>query len=194
MTTIEVTTEPQDIEPESFEGARAAIDQARIGVSNAIGHVPDTPAWLAIAPSRSPIGSRGRSAACNPAPRKPVTRLQTMPIRRCVCWRPHRSVWVPAPSCGAPRLVTLAGFAPASIFGFAIMSRPRRIHWLCTRLSRRAGAAAPRNRSISTGFSSSRDAGGRSRIGPTVRIRQRKLWTNGKVHSSVALIPTVGHR
>jgi hypothetical protein len=29
---------------------------------------------------------------------------------------------------GAPRLVTLAGFAPASIFGFAIMSRPRRIH------------------------------------------------------------------
>jgi hypothetical protein len=29
---------------------------------------------------------------------------------------------------GAPRLATLAGLAPASIFGFAIMSRPGKAH------------------------------------------------------------------
>jgi hypothetical protein len=29
---------------------------------------------------------------------------------------------------GAPRLATLAGFAPASILGFAIVSRPSRTH------------------------------------------------------------------
>ena len=129
MTTIEVTTETQDIEPESFEGARAAIDQARIGVSNAIGHVPDIAGLARDRAEQVADRLPGAFVRVQSGAEKAVTRLQTMPdsaLRLLAA----ASIGLGAGLrlAGAPRLVTLAGFAPASIFGFAIMSRPRRIH------------------------------------------------------------------
>lgn len=61
--------------------------------------------------------------------RSAVTRLQTMPdsgLRLLAV----ASIGLGAGLrlAGAPRLATLAGLAPASIFGFAIMSRPGKAH------------------------------------------------------------------
>jgi hypothetical protein len=126
---MEVTMETQDGERESFEGARAAIDQARTEVSKAIGHVPE-------------IAGEARNRAEQVANRLPgafdgmrsgaesgVTKLQTMPdsaLRLLAAL--SLGLGAGLRLGGAPRLVTLAGFAPASILGFAIVSRPRRSH------------------------------------------------------------------
>jgi hypothetical protein len=129
MTTMEVTMETQDGERESFEGARAAIDQARTGVSKAIGHVPE-------------VAGEARHRAGQVADRLPgafdrvqsgagstVTRLQTMPDSALrLLAAASLGLGAGLRLAGAPRLVTLAGFAPASILGFAIVSRPRRVH------------------------------------------------------------------
>jgi hypothetical protein len=129
MTMIEATIETQDDDQESFESARAAIDHARTGVANAVGHVPE-------------IAGMARDRAEEVADRLPeafdrvqagagstVTRLQTMPDSALrLLAAVSLGLGAGLRIAGAPRLVTLAGFAPASIFGFAIMSRPRRVH------------------------------------------------------------------
>jgi hypothetical protein len=129
MTTPEITMETQENGPESFEGARAAIDQARTDVSKAIGHVPE-------------IAGGARNRAGQVAERLPgafdrvqsgagstMTRLQTMPDSALrLLAAASLGLGAGLRLAGAPRLVTLAGFAPASVLGFAIMSRPRRSH------------------------------------------------------------------
>ena len=105
------TMKTQDGEQESFEGARAAIDQARTEVSKAVGHVPE-------------IAGKARDRAENT-----VTRLQTMPDSALrLLAAVSLGLGAGLRLAGAPRLVTLAGFAPASILGFAILSRPRPSH------------------------------------------------------------------
>ncbi|MGD0018633.1 MAG: hypothetical protein ABSD62_05210 [Candidatus Limnocylindrales bacterium] len=129
MTTMEVTMETQDDGQESFERVRSAIDQARTEVSEAIGHVPE-------------IAGQARDRAEHVADRLPgafdsirsgaestVTRLQTMPDSALrLLAAASLGLGAGLRLAGAPRLVTLAGFAPASILGFAIVSRPRRSH------------------------------------------------------------------
>jgi hypothetical protein len=129
MTTTEVTLETQDEGQESAGGVRAAIGQARTEVSAAMGHVPE-------------LAGKARDRAGQVAERLPgavgrvqsgaentVTRLQKMPdsaLRLLAA----ASIGLGAGLrlAGAPRLATLAGFAPASILGFAIVSRPSRTH------------------------------------------------------------------
>jgi hypothetical protein len=125
MTATEVTMEIQDSERNLVESVRSATGHARTEVSEAIGHVP------AIA---GEVGHRaGQAAERLPAAfghvrsgaQDTVTRLQTMPdsgLRLLAA----ASIGFGAGLRlgGAPRLATLAGFAPAPILGFAILSRP----------------------------------------------------------------------
>jgi len=117
--------EPDDGEP-------GAIERARAGVAGAIGHVPAVAddvrhraEQLAdqLADQLPTAFERVRSGA-----KSTVTRLQTMPdsgLRLLVA----ASIGLGAGLrlAGAPRLAMLAGFAPASVFGFAIVSRPNRV-------------------------------------------------------------------
>ena len=111
------------------QGARNAIARARTNASEAIGHVPG-------------IAGRTRDRAGQVAERLPgafrrarsgaqstVTGLQRMPDSG-LGMLAAASVGFGAGLrlAGAPRLATLAGWAPASIFGFAIWSRPGRTH------------------------------------------------------------------
>ena len=129
MTANEVTMETQDGEQESFEGARAAIDQARTEVSKAVGHVPGIAGKARDRVEQVAEALPGTFDSVRSGAEKGVTRLQTMPDSAL---RLLAAVSIGLGSglrlAGAPRLVTLAGFAPASIFGFAIVSRPRRSH------------------------------------------------------------------
>ena len=127
MTTMEVTPETQDSGQELAEGLSGATTQARAQVSEAIGHVPE-------------IAGRARYRAEQVAERLPealersrtraqstVTRLQTMSDSELGLLA-ALSIGFGAGLrlAGAPRLATLAGLAPASILGYAIVSRPRR--------------------------------------------------------------------
>jgi hypothetical protein len=101
---MEVTMETQYNGSESTEDARRRAGQVAERVPGALGQVE--------------FGVRSA-----------VTRLQTMPdsgLRLLAV----ASIGLGAGLrlAGAPRLATLAGLAPASIFGFAIMSRPGKAH------------------------------------------------------------------
>jgi hypothetical protein len=121
--------ETQENGQESFEGARSAIDRARTKGSEAIGHVPEIAGQAGhragqVAERLPWAIGRVRSGAQNT-----VTRLQTVPdsgLRLLAA----ASIGFGAGLrlAGAPRLATLAGFAPASILGFAIVSRPNGVH------------------------------------------------------------------
>ena len=121
--------ETQEHGQESFAAARSAIDRARTKGSEAIGHVPE-------------VADQARHRAGQVADRLPralgsvrsgakhtVTRLQTVPnsgLRLLAATSIGFGAGLRL--AGAPRLATLAGFAPASILGFAILSRPSRGH------------------------------------------------------------------
>lgn len=128
MTTMEVTLETQDGEQDLTEGVRGAIEHARAGVSEAIGHVPG-------------IAAEARDRAEQAAERLPaafddlrtyaqntVTRLQTMPDSRLsLLAAASLGLGAGLRLGGASRIATLIGLAPASVLGFAIVSRPGRI-------------------------------------------------------------------
>lgn len=121
--------ETPDNERELVESAQRAAEQAGTDVSEAIGQVPG-------------IVGRARSRAEQLAERFPeafgrvqsgaqstVTRLQTMPdseLRLLVA--ASLGLGAGLRIAGAPRLAMLAGFVPAAILGFAIVSRPNRPH------------------------------------------------------------------
>lgn len=121
--------ETQEKGQESFAGARSAIGRVRTKGSEAIGHVPE-----AVGQARHRAGQvaerlpgalgRARSGA-----QSTVTKLQTVPdsgLRLLAATSIGFGAGLRL--AGAPRLATLAGFAPASILGFAIVSRPNRVH------------------------------------------------------------------
>lgn len=121
--------ETPDNERELVESAQRAAEQAGTDVSEAIGHVPG-------------IVGRARSRAEQLAERFPeafgrvqsgaqstVTRLQTMPDSELrLLAAASLGLGAGLRIAGAPRLAMLAGFAPAAILGFAIVSRPGRPH------------------------------------------------------------------
>lgn len=127
MTTSEVPMDYQDGEPQRIGRFRGAIGRARTGVSRAIGHVPG-------------IAGEARNRAGQVAVRLPhalgharsgaqatVTKLQTVPdsgLRTLAAVSVGFGVGLRL--SGKRRLAALAGFAPASILGFAIMSRPHK--------------------------------------------------------------------
>ncbi len=163
MTTTEITMETQDNGQASFAGARAAIDQARTGVAKAIGHVPEIAG--AARHRAGQVGDRlpGAFDRVQSGAGSTVTGLQTMPDSAL------RLLAVASIGLGAglrlaraPRLVTLAGFAPASILGFAIVSRRAGLTRPRTRLCRSGGAHSD---ACSAGGFHPRDTpGGRSTI------------------------------
>lgn len=116
----------QDQEEESFGRARSAIAWVRTTAAAAIGHVPG-----AIGNARHRFGDvtarlPGTLGHVRAGAQGTVTNLQTVPdsgLRLMAA----ASVGLGAGLrlAGKKRLATLAGFAPASVFGFAIMSRPR---------------------------------------------------------------------
>jgi hypothetical protein len=122
----EVTMEYQEETQVSFGRARGAIGRVRSTTAAALGHVPE-------------VVANARHRAAGVADRLPgtlghvrsgaggtVTNLQTVPdsgLRLMAA----ASIGLGAGLrlAGKKRLAALAGFAPASIFGFAILSRPR---------------------------------------------------------------------
>jgi hypothetical protein len=117
---------PQDHKEESFGRARGAIARLRTTAAAAVGHVPD-----AIAAARYRLGGvadrlPGTLGHVRAGAQGTVTNLQTVPDSGLGLLA-AASVGLGAGLrlAGKKRLATLAGFAPASIFGFAIMSRPR---------------------------------------------------------------------
>jgi hypothetical protein len=129
MTTTEVMMETQHSAREPDDREPGAIERARAGVAGAIGQVPaiaDDVRHRAeqVADQLPTAFDRVRSGAGST-----VTRLQTMPdsgLRLLAA----ASIGLGAGLrlAGAPRLAILAGFASASVLGFAIVSRPNRVH------------------------------------------------------------------
>jgi hypothetical protein len=124
---MEVTMDTQDSERDSVDGTESAIARARTRVSQAVGHMPE-------------LAGKARDRAEKIAERLPeamsrvqagaqttVTRLQTRPDSE-LSMLAAASIGMGAGLrlAGASRLATLAGLAPASILGFAILSRKGR--------------------------------------------------------------------
>lgn len=129
MTTMEISMDTQEAELEYGEGVRGAIEHARAGVADAIGHVPEVAAEARdraeqVAGHFPAAFDELRTRAENT-----VTRLQTMPDSRLRLFA-AASIGLGAGLrlAGASRLTTLAGLVPASVLGFAIVSRPGRIN------------------------------------------------------------------
>ncbi len=127
MTTMEVTGDTQDGERKPFQGARAAIDQAGTEVSGVVAHVPAIAGEARLRAGQVAERLPGAFGRVRSGAERTVTTLQALPdsgLRLLAA----ASIGLGAGLrfAGAPRLVALAGFAPASIFGFAIVSRPRR--------------------------------------------------------------------
>lgn len=111
---------------EPFEGARSAMRRGRAEVSGIAGRMSlvagDARRRADEVAERLPgVIGRVRSGA-----RTGVTGLQRVPDAE-LSLLAAASIGFGAGLrlAGAPRLATLAGFAPASILGFAIFSRPR---------------------------------------------------------------------
>jgi len=116
----------QDIEQKLVETGRGAVERARTEASDALGHV-------------SEIAGEARHRAGQVADKLPeafdevrtgaqngVTRLQAVPdsgLRLMAA--ASLGITAGLMLAGKRRLAALAGLAPASIFGFAILSRPQ---------------------------------------------------------------------
>jgi hypothetical protein len=126
MMQTEVTMVYQEYGQGSLGRARTAIGRVRTATAAAIGKVPE-----AVGQARRGAGKvahrlPGTIGQVRAGAQGTVTNLQTVPdsgLRLLAA----ASVGLGAGLrlAGKKRLATLAGFAPASLFGFAIMSRPR---------------------------------------------------------------------
>jgi len=117
--------EIQGSERNLAESVRSATGHARTEVSEAIGHVPEIAGEMGHRAGQAAGRLPGALGHVRSGAQDTVTRLQTMPdsgLRLLAA----ASIGFGAGLrlAGAPRLVTLAGFAPAPILGFAILSRP----------------------------------------------------------------------
>jgi len=144
MTTPEITMETQENGPESFEAHELRSIRQRTDVSKAIGHVPEIAGGArnraGQVAERAPGGVRPRAISGRGST---MTRLQTMPDSALrLLAAASLGLGAGLRLAGAPRLVTLAGFAAASVLGFAIHVPPTPIStWLRTRPCRSTGAS-----------------------------------------------------
>ncbi|MGD0248784.1 MAG: hypothetical protein ABSB75_06995 [Candidatus Limnocylindrales bacterium] len=125
MTATEVTMEIQGSERNLAESVRSATGHARTEVSEAIGHVPEIAGEVGHRAGRAAERLPGAFGHVRSGAQETVTRLQTMSdsgLRLLAAVSIGFGAGLRL--AGAPRLVTLAGLAPAPILGFAILSRP----------------------------------------------------------------------
>jgi hypothetical protein len=125
---MEASVDTQDIEAGMDEGVRGAIEHARAGVSEAIGHMPEI---AAEARDRAEQVADHLPAAFDEVRMRAqitVIRLQTMPDSRLrLLAAASLGFGAGLRLAGASRLTALIGLAPAAILGYAIVSRPGRI-------------------------------------------------------------------
>jgi hypothetical protein len=122
----EVTMDYQEQEHVSFGRARSAVARVRATAAAAIGHVPG-----AVNNARHRVGGvadrlPGTLGHVRAGAQSTVTNLQTVPdsgLRLMAAGAVGLGAGLRL--AGKTRLAALAGFVPASVFGFAIMSRPR---------------------------------------------------------------------
>ncbi len=116
----------QDTEQELAESGRGVVERVRTEASDALGHVPELAGEAhhragQVAERLPEAFGRARSGA-----QSTVTSLQKMPNSRLrLLAAASLGLGAGLRLAGKRRLATLAGLAPASIFGFAILSRPR---------------------------------------------------------------------
>jgi len=114
-----------DSELELNEGVRGKIARARNSASRAMAQLPALAGKTRAGAVQVADHLPGAFAQAGKGARGAVTKLQTMPdsgLRLLAAGSVGLGTGLRL--AGAPRLVTLAGFAPASVFGFAILSRP----------------------------------------------------------------------
>jgi hypothetical protein len=116
----------QPTEQELTESSRGVVERGRAGVSQALRQVPELASEARrragqVAERLPKAFGRARSGA-----QSTVTRLQTLPdsgLRLLAAVSLGFGAGLRL--AGKRRLATLAGLAPASLLGFAILSRPR---------------------------------------------------------------------
>jgi hypothetical protein len=121
--------ETYDNEREPAEGVRSKIERARTTASEAIRRVPAMAGKTrdGVEQVAEQVTERfpGTLAQAQKDAQGAMTRLQTVPdsgLRLLAA--ASIGLGTGLRLAGAPRLVTLAGFAPAPILGYAILSRP----------------------------------------------------------------------
>jgi hypothetical protein len=122
----EVAMETQTNGRRRFGGARDAIGGVRTKVSEAVAHVPEAVSYARREAGRVADRLPSTLGHVRAGAEGTVTNLQTMPdsgLRLLAAVSVGFGAGLRL--AGKTRLATLAGFAPASIFGFAIFSRPR---------------------------------------------------------------------
>lgn len=115
-------------QPEPAKGVRAAIGRTRTKLSNAIGHLPGIAGGARKRAGQAAEGLPGAMTRAESGARSTVTGLQTMSDSRLrLLAAASIGFGAGLRLAGASRLATLAGFVPASVFGFAIVSRPSKV-------------------------------------------------------------------
>jgi hypothetical protein len=122
----EVKMENQANGRKRFDGVRSAIGGVRTKASEAVAHLPETVSYARREAGRMADRLPGTIGHVRAGAEGTVTNLQTMPdsgLRLLAAVSVGFGAGLRL--AGKTRLAAFAGFAPASIFGFAIFSRPR---------------------------------------------------------------------
>jgi hypothetical protein len=125
MTKMEVTMETQDGGREFSEGVHGLADQAESEAPEAAGHVREMADGARRRAGEVADRLPGAFSHVRAGAENAVTRLQTLPdsgLRLLAAV--SLGLGAGLRLAGAPRLVTLTALAPASVLGFAIVSRP----------------------------------------------------------------------
>ena len=112
-----------------FGSVRRAIGAFRAKVSTATGHVPEAVAYARHEAGMVADRLPGTLGHVREGAQGTMTNLQTVPdsgLRLLAAVSVGFGAGLRL--AGKTRLSALAGFAPASLFGFAIYSRPRPVH------------------------------------------------------------------
>ena len=122
----EVTMSTQTNGRRRFDGARRAVGGVRTRVSEAVAHVPEVVGYARNRAGQAADGLPTALGHVRSGAHDTVTRLQIVPDSSL---RLMAAVSVGFGAglhlAGKTRLAKLAGFVPASLFGFAIFSRPQ---------------------------------------------------------------------
>jgi hypothetical protein len=116
----------QDVEQKLAESGRGLVERTRAEASDALGHVPELAGEARhragqVAEEAPKAFDRVRSGA-----QDGVIRLQTVPDAGLLLLAAGSlGVSVGLLLAGKPRLAAVVGLVPASVFGFAILSRPQ---------------------------------------------------------------------
>jgi len=109
---------------DAVKAGRGKFALVRSGASEAMGHVPQIADDVRLRAGQVAQQLPGTARRAQSGAESTITRLQTMSDSTLSLLAAVSIGFGAGPRlAGAPRLATLAGFAPASIFGFAMASR-----------------------------------------------------------------------